>query len=101
MQVKDGALKHARKLLAIGCFCIGTNQVDLEVSIWQILHGSGFVVSTFYSLHAGWQRARCSAPNQCLGLAMWDVCSGHQQGNCCVGVWKPRYHGDKQQGFRL
>ena len=24
-------LRHGKKLLAIGCFCIGTNQVDLEV----------------------------------------------------------------------
>ena len=31
MHVSDGALKAARRLLAIGCFCIGTNQVDLEV----------------------------------------------------------------------
>ena len=31
-QVRDGALTHAKKLLAIGCFCIGTNQVDLEVT---------------------------------------------------------------------
>jgi hypothetical protein len=30
-QVRDDALKHAKKLLAIGCFCIGTNQVDLAV----------------------------------------------------------------------
>ncbi|TNH02563.1 phosphoglycerate dehydrogenase [Testudinibacter sp. TR-2022] len=25
-------LQHAQKLIAIGCFCIGTNQVDLEVA---------------------------------------------------------------------
>ena len=31
MQLKAGALQHANKLLAVGCFCIGTNQVDLEV----------------------------------------------------------------------
>lgn len=30
-QVTAEALKDARRLLAIGCFCIGTNQVDLEV----------------------------------------------------------------------
>ena len=31
MQLTAGALKHAKNLLAVGCFCIGTNQVDLEV----------------------------------------------------------------------
>jgi hypothetical protein len=31
MQVTAAALASARRLLAIGCFCIGTNQVDLEV----------------------------------------------------------------------
>ena len=31
MQLRGGALQHAKKLLAVGCFCIGTNQVDLEV----------------------------------------------------------------------
>jgi D-3-phosphoglycerate dehydrogenase len=30
-QVTAAALKGARRLLAIGCFCIGTNQVDLQV----------------------------------------------------------------------
>jgi D-3-phosphoglycerate dehydrogenase / 2-oxoglutarate reductase len=28
-QLDSGAIAHARRLLAIGCFCIGTNQVDL------------------------------------------------------------------------
>lgn len=28
-QITDNVLSHASKLLAIGCFCIGTNQVDL------------------------------------------------------------------------
>jgi D-3-phosphoglycerate dehydrogenase len=31
-QLTDEVLKHARKLVAIGCFCIGTNQVDLEAA---------------------------------------------------------------------
>src|SRR5690606_1130527 len=31
-QLDAGALAHARKLIAIGCFCIGTNQVDLEAA---------------------------------------------------------------------
>lgn len=31
MHVSADAIKAARRLLAIGCFCIGTNQVDLEV----------------------------------------------------------------------
>lgn len=31
MQLKGRALQHGKKLLAVGCFCIGTNQVDLEV----------------------------------------------------------------------
>lgn len=31
MHVSAEAIKSARRLLAIGCFCIGTNQVDLEV----------------------------------------------------------------------
>ncbi len=34
MQLRAGALQHAKKLLAVGCFCIGTNQVDLEVSCY-------------------------------------------------------------------
>lgn len=25
-------LQHANKLIAVGCFCIGTNQVDLEAA---------------------------------------------------------------------
>jgi len=29
--VSEAALAAARRLLAVGCFCIGTNQVDLEV----------------------------------------------------------------------
>ncbi|MHA7815897.1 MAG: phosphoglycerate dehydrogenase [Pseudohaliea sp.] len=28
-QLTDEILEHARKLVAVGCFCIGTNQVDL------------------------------------------------------------------------
>lgn len=31
MHVSAEAIKATRRLLAIGCFCIGTNQVDLEV----------------------------------------------------------------------
>jgi D-3-phosphoglycerate dehydrogenase len=31
-QVTDKVLKHAAKLQAIGCFCIGTNQVNLEAA---------------------------------------------------------------------
>jgi D-3-phosphoglycerate dehydrogenase len=29
-RVTDAALGHARRLLTLGCFCIGTNQVDLK-----------------------------------------------------------------------
>ncbi|BDA50267.1 D-3-phosphoglycerate dehydrogenase [Coccomyxa sp. Obi] len=32
MHVSAEAIKAARRLLAIGCFCIGTNQVDLEAA---------------------------------------------------------------------
>jgi len=31
-QVSQAALESARRLLAIGCFCIGTNQVDLDAA---------------------------------------------------------------------
>jgi D-3-phosphoglycerate dehydrogenase len=31
-QVTDKALASARRLLTVGCFCIGTNQVDLEAA---------------------------------------------------------------------
>lgn len=31
-QLDADTLAHARKLIAIGCFCIGTNQVDLEAA---------------------------------------------------------------------
>ena len=31
-QLDAEALSHARRLIAVGCFCIGTNQVDLEVA---------------------------------------------------------------------
>lgn len=31
-QVSKKALESARRLLAVGCFCIGTNQVDLEAA---------------------------------------------------------------------
>ena len=33
MQVSAEAIQSARRLLAIGCFCIGTNQVDMEVGL--------------------------------------------------------------------
>ena len=29
-KLSENVLKHARNLVCIGCFCIGTNQVDLE-----------------------------------------------------------------------
>ncbi len=29
-QIREPLLQHAKRLLSIGCFCIGTNQVDLE-----------------------------------------------------------------------
>ncbi|CAI8492818.1 unnamed protein product [Pichia kudriavzevii] len=29
-RLTENVLKHAKNLVAIGCFCIGTNQVDLE-----------------------------------------------------------------------
>lgn len=31
-QLNEKVLKKAKKLIAVGCFCIGTNQVDLEVA---------------------------------------------------------------------
>lgn len=31
-QITEKVIKHAPKLKAIGCFCIGTNQVDLEAA---------------------------------------------------------------------
>ena len=31
-QLDAGVLAHARRLLAVGCFCIGTNQVDLAAA---------------------------------------------------------------------
>src|SRR5437764_7571246 len=31
-QVPAGALAGARRLLTLGCFCIGTNQVDLDAA---------------------------------------------------------------------
>ena len=31
-QLSDSVLEAARKLMAIGCFCIGTNQVDLAAA---------------------------------------------------------------------
>jgi D-3-phosphoglycerate dehydrogenase len=31
-QLTDNVLNHAHKLVAIGCFCIGTNQVDLKAA---------------------------------------------------------------------
>jgi D-3-phosphoglycerate dehydrogenase len=31
-QLDAEAIGHARRLLAVGCFCIGTNQVDLHVA---------------------------------------------------------------------
>lgn len=34
-QIDAEALEHARSLLAIGCFCIGTNQVDLAAAASQ------------------------------------------------------------------
>ena len=31
-QITDSALAEAKSLLALGCFCIGTNQVDLRAA---------------------------------------------------------------------
>ncbi len=31
-QLTDEVLRHAKKLVAIGCFCIGTNQVDINAA---------------------------------------------------------------------
>lgn len=31
-QITDNVLDHAKKLVAIGCFCIGTNQVDIKAA---------------------------------------------------------------------
>ncbi|WP_440875571.1 phosphoglycerate dehydrogenase [Thalassotalea sp. PLHSN55] len=31
-QLNENVIKHAKKLVAIGCFCIGTNQVDLKAA---------------------------------------------------------------------
>jgi len=31
-QLTDKVLSHAKKLVAVGCFCIGTNQVDLKAA---------------------------------------------------------------------
>jgi len=31
-QLTNEVLSHAKKLIAVGCFCIGTNQVDLEAA---------------------------------------------------------------------
>ncbi|MGX5730286.1 phosphoglycerate dehydrogenase [Pseudoxanthomonas beigongshangi] len=31
-QLTEDVLSHARRLIAVGCFCIGTNQVDLEAA---------------------------------------------------------------------
>jgi D-3-phosphoglycerate dehydrogenase len=31
-QLTASVLEHARRLIAVGCFCIGTNQVDLEAA---------------------------------------------------------------------
>src|SRR5690606_19159384 len=31
-QLTADVLAHARRLMAVGCFCIGTNQVDLEAA---------------------------------------------------------------------
>ena len=31
-QLTDGVLAHAKRLIAVGCFCIGTNQVDLSAA---------------------------------------------------------------------
>ncbi|MCP5419753.1 MAG: phosphoglycerate dehydrogenase [Gammaproteobacteria bacterium] len=34
-QLRPEILKHAKKLIAIGCYCIGTNQVDLDYAQTQ------------------------------------------------------------------
>ncbi len=31
-QLNDDVLDHAKKLIAVGCFCIGTNQIDLDAA---------------------------------------------------------------------
>jgi phosphoglycerate dehydrogenase-like enzyme len=54
MQLKGSALKNAKKLLAVGCFCIGTNQVDLEV-------GS---LSHHYSMRSSLQTTESALPKQ-------------------------------------
>ncbi len=34
-QLDAGAIEAARRLIAVGCFCIGTNQVDLDAALWR------------------------------------------------------------------
>jgi D-3-phosphoglycerate dehydrogenase len=41
-------LEHAKNLLAIGCFCIGTNQVDLQAAAKQGVSYIKFIVFGFY-----------------------------------------------------
>ena len=67
--MKDGALKHAKKLLAIGCFCIGTNQVDLEVNpcSGQLLPASGLHHAPCPAALPPWERAASWVLVQRLG----------------------------------
>ncbi|WP_315386307.1 phosphoglycerate dehydrogenase [Microvirgula aerodenitrificans] len=34
-QLTDAVFGSAKKLMAVGCFCIGTNQVDLDAAAWR------------------------------------------------------------------
>lgn len=41
-------LAHAKNLLAIGCFCIGTNQVDLQAAAKQGVSYMKFIVVGYH-----------------------------------------------------
>lgn len=41
-------LEHAKNLLAIGCFCIGTNQVDLQAAAKQGVSYMKFIVFGYH-----------------------------------------------------
>jgi D-3-phosphoglycerate dehydrogenase len=77
-QVADRVLERGKRLLGIGCFCIGTNQVDLA---WAKRHG----VPVF---NAPFSNTRSVAELVLAEIIMLSRCLGDRVGEMHRGVWR-------------
>lgn len=72
-QLTEAVLSQAPKLTAIGCFCIGTNQVDLQAP-----RGVAFRYSTRRS------RIRAALPNWCSARSSCCCAASPKKTRSCI-----------------